>query len=292
MSTIPRIAILVPSPDNHQHDERWPENFERLAAPLRALGAMVDPQPWIDGAGPETLAAYGAVLPLLAWGYHLRTTDWLERLRIWQDLGVRMIHHPDILRWNTRKSYLAELADKGAPVTPSLMADQLAEADLVAARQQFKSQTLVVKPQVSAGAHCTVVVHPGDGLEGLPAGPVVIQPFLPAVGEEGEWSLFYFGGVFSHAVAKVAKTGDFRVQPQYGGEVSAIDPGAEALAAAQAVLAAADRSLTYARVDLIRCLDGSLRLMELEVIEPDLFLAFAPDGGAAYGRAVLSAVAG
>jgi glutathione synthase/RimK-type ligase-like ATP-grasp enzyme len=116
---------------------------------------------------------------------------------------------------------------------------------------------------------------------------VILQPFLPSVREEGELSLFYFGGAFSHAVAKVARNGDFRVQPQYGGATTAFYPGPEAREAAAIVLAACDKELTYARVDLIRCLDGGLRLMELEVIEPDLFLAFALDGGAAYGRAVL-----
>ncbi len=287
MTHKPHIAILVPSPDNHQHDERWPGNFETLAAPLRALGATVEPQPWIDGAAPEALLAYDRVLPLLAWGYHLRTQDWFERLSLWQDLGVRLDHDPGILRWNTRKAYLAELAAKGAPVTPSLMVDGVTEADLAKAREQFQSQTLVIKPQISAGAHQTLVVQEHDQLGNLPSGPVILQPLLPSVGEEGELSLFYFGGVFSHAVAKVARHGDFRVQPQYGGATTAFDPNLEARTAAAAVLAACGLDLTYARVDLIRCLDGSLRLMELEVIEPDLFLAFAADGGAAYGRAIL-----
>ncbi len=287
MTLKPQIAILVPSPDNHQHDERWPGNFETLAAPLRALGATVEPQPWIDGAAPEALLAYDRVLPLLAWGYHLRTKDWFERIALWQSLGVRLDHDPEILRWNTSKAYLIELAAKGAPVTPSLMVDGATEADLATAREQFQSQTLVIKPQISAGAHQTFVVGEDDALDRLPAGPVILQPFLPAVGEEGELSLFFFDGVFSHAVAKVARRGDFRVQPQYGGATTAFDPSPEARNAAAAVLAACGRDLTYARVDLIHCLDGSLRLMELEVIEPDLFLAFAPDGGAAYGRAVL-----
>jgi glutathione synthase/RimK-type ligase-like ATP-grasp enzyme len=290
MTSKPHIAILVPSPDNHQHDERWPGNFETLAAPLRALGATVEPQPWIDGAPPEALLAYDRVLPLLAWGYHLRTSDWFARLALWQGLGVRLDHDPEILRWNTSKAYLAQLAAKGAPVTPSLMVDGVTEADLAKAREQFQSQILVIKPQISAGAHQTLVVQERDQLGSLPSGPVILQPFLPSVGEEGELSLFYFGGVFSHAVAKVARHGDFRVQPQYGGATTAIDPSPEARNAAAAVLAACGLDLTYARVDLIRCLDGGLRLMELEVIEPDLFLAFAPDGGAAYGRAILKSL--
>jgi len=287
MTSKPYIAILVPSPDNHQHDHRWPRSFETLAAPLRALGATVGPQPWIDGAGPEALLAYDRVLPLLVWGYHLRTQDWFEHLALWNELGVRLDHDPETLRWNTSKAYLTELAAKGAPVTPSLMVYGVTEADLATAREHFQTETLVIKPQISAGAHQTLVVQEHDRLDSLPTGPVILQPFLPSVREEGELSLFYFGGVFSHAVVKVARKGDFRVQPQYGGATTAFDPSPEAREAAAMVLAASARDLTYARVDLIRCLDGSLRLMELEVIEPDLFLGFAPDGGAAYGHRVL-----
>jgi hypothetical protein len=286
-----QIAILVPSQDNHEHDERWPGNFETLAAPLRAMGAKLVPEPWIDGAAPEALLAYDRVLPLLAWGYHLRAKDWFERLTLWQGLGVSLDHNPEILRWNSSKAYLVELANRGAPVTPSLMVEGVTAADLIFARQRFQSQTLVIKPQISAGAHQTLVLRPDDAQQVLPTGPVILQPFLPSVGEEGELSLFYFGGVFSHAVAKVAKAGDFRVQPQYGGATTAIDPSAEALKTASAVLAACGHDLTYARVDLIRGLDGTLGLMELEIIEPDLFLAFAPDGGSAYAKAILRGLA-
>ena len=285
-----RIAILVPDPDNLFYAPRWPELFERLAEPLRRQGARVEAQPWIGGAAPEDLLAYDLVLPLLVWGYHLRAEAWAARIAAWRTLGVRLNHGPDILAWNTCKAYLAQLADRGAPVVPSLMSDQVCEADLDAARQRFGCQTLVVKPQVSAGAHCTVVLQAGDGLGGLPDGPVVIQPFLPAVGEEGELSLFYFGGRFSHAVTKVARAGDFRVQPQFGGLSTTVTPDPQALAAAEAVMAAAGWDLLYARVDLIRCLDGSLGLMELEIIEPGLFMAHAPDGGAAFAAAVMAAV--
>jgi hypothetical protein len=285
-----RIAILVPDPDNLFYAPRWPELFERLAEPLRGLGARVEAQAWIGGDAPDALLAYDLVLPLLVWGYHLRAQEWAARIEAWRGLGVRLNPGPDILAWNSRKAYLAQLAERGAPVVPSLMSDQVVRADLEAARSRFGAQTLVVKPQVSAGAHCTVVVQAGDSLDGLPEGPVVIQPFLPAVGEEGELSLFYFGGQLSHAVTKVAKAGDFRVQPQFGGLSTTVTPSPLALAAAASVMAAAGFDLLYARVDLIRCLDGRLGLMELEIIEPDLFMAHAPDGGAAFAAAVMAAV--
>ena len=121
-----------------------------------------------------------------------------------------------------------------------------------------------------------------------PAAGRMVQPFLPAVAEEGEQSLFYFGGRFSHAVRKVAAQGDFRVQPQFGADISGFAPDPEAFTLAEAVLAAAPQGLIYARIDLIRGLDGRLCLMELEAIEPDLYLAHAPDGGRMFGETVLA----
>jgi glutathione synthase/RimK-type ligase-like ATP-grasp enzyme len=166
----------------------------------------------------------------------------------------------------------------------------LSQEDLDRARDVFGVDVLVTKPQISGGSQDTVKLRHADGLKGCTTGPALIQPFLPAVGEEGELSLFYLDGQFSHAVTKVAVAGDFRVQPQFGGQVSGVAPEPEALHAAQMVLKAAGAPLTYARVDLIRGLDGAPQLMELEVIEPDLFLQYAHDGGAAFAAAVIRAL--
>jgi glutathione synthase/RimK-type ligase-like ATP-grasp enzyme len=195
-----------------------------------------------------------------------------------------------VLRWNTTKTYLAELAAKGAPVVPTIALDRLTLEDLDRAREVFGVDVLVTKPQISGGSQDTVKLRHADGLTGCTSGPALVQPFLPAVGEEGELSLFYFDGAFSHAVTKVAAAGDFRVQPQFGGRVTGVAPEPEALHAAEMVLKAVATPLTYARIDLIRGLDGAPQLMELEVIEPDLFLDHAHDGGAAFADAVLRAL--
>jgi glutathione synthase/RimK-type ligase-like ATP-grasp enzyme len=120
---------------------------------------------------------------------------------------------------------------------------------------------------------------------------MMLQPFLPSVAEEGEISLFMFNGALSHAVIKRAAAGDFRVQPQYGGQMTPYAPDEEARSLAEAALAVAPRRPVYARVDMARLPDGRLALMELEAVEPDLYFAFAPDGGEAFARAVLHALA-
>jgi glutathione synthase/RimK-type ligase-like ATP-grasp enzyme len=277
------VLILTPAADEPRFANSWSPLFERLAAPLRAQGLTVEPASWVDA----DVSAARVVLPLLSWGYHLRTEEWFARLDALEAAGARLVNPASVLRWNTTKTYLAELAGKGAPVVPTHAVDRLTMEALDHARDVFGVDVLVTKPQISGGSQDTVKLRHADGLTGCTASPALIQPFLPAVGEEGELSLFYFDGVFSHAVTKVAVAGDFRVQPQFGGQVTGVAPEPEALHAAEMVLKAAGAALTYARVDLIRGLDGTPQLMELEVIEPDLFLGHAHDGGAAFAAAVV-----
>jgi hypothetical protein len=170
-----------------------------------------------------------------------------------------------------------------------VFADDPSAADIAAAFAGWGVTEGVVKPQVSAGSHLTTRLS-ASALPGvaLPRGAVMIQPFLPAVGAEGELSLFLFGGRLGHAVRKVAADGDFRVQPQYGGRLALFEPDAEARALALAAVAACPQPPAYARADMVRGLDGHLQLMELECIEPDLYLELAPDGGAAFVDAVLA----
>lgn len=286
-STTADILILAPADDEPEFSSRWRPLFERLMAPLRAQGLIVTAQAWTEMIDVEQARL---VLPLIAWGYHHRQTEWFAQLDAWEAAEIPMVNPVPTLRWNTTKTYLTELAAKGAPVVPTLTHDQLTPDLIAEAFNAFGVDEVVIKPQISGGSHETVRIkrHAGEAaaLDGGPTGPALIQPFLPAVSEEGEISLFYFDGVFSHAVAKVAVDGDFRVQPQFGGRVSAVAPEPEALHAAEMVLRAADQPLTYARIDLIRGLDHTPQLMELEVIEPDLFLEHGHDHGAAFAAAV------
>ena len=275
------LAVLTPDPADETYAMRWRPGYERLATLLGDAGAQVVASPWIDPV-PE---GANAALPLLAWGYHKQQARWLARLA---DARTPMINPASVLIWNTDKRYLIELQDKGAPVLPTL-AVEYADWDTVeVAFGHFGAESLVVKPRVSAGSHETVVVERFRPFT-PPSGPALIQPFLPNVSTEGELSLFYIAGKFSHAARKVATGGDFRVQPQFGGAFSIYEPEPEAFRCAEAVLAEAPPGLTYARVDLIRAFDGRLALMELECIEPDLYLDLIPEAGPALARALVGA---
>jgi len=283
-----RLAILTPSPDEPRFPAIIGKWFERLAAPLRAAGVEPVAVSWTD---PGDLTGFDGVAPLLAWSYHRHQEVWSALLDQLETSGVPVANTIEILRWNTRKTYLAELEAAGAPVIPTLFADQVTPAVIAGAHERFGAD-IIVKPQISGGSYETLRLTAGQDLAGGPSGPAMLQPFLPAVTGEGELSLLYFGGVFSHAVSKIAASDDYRVQYQHGGRYQPLTPGADALDAASRVLAAANRPLTYARIDLLRGADGVLRLMELEAIEPDLYLEHAPDGGAAFARAMVAGISG
>jgi glutathione synthase/RimK-type ligase-like ATP-grasp enzyme len=279
-----RIAVLVPAPD---YPEPWRWAFDVEADALIAAGAAVEPLAWTDAGD---LSGYDLVLPLVAWGYHLDYDHWLAFLGRAEAARLPMINPAALLRWNSDKAYLAELAESGVPTVPTMAVEQCCDEDLEEARRIFGSEQLVIKPPVSASASGTHRLGPNDSLPAESRGrPMIIQPLIEEIARTGEFSLMLFDGKFSHAVVKRPKSGDFRVQPHLGGVTlpCLAPPGAEALA--RQALAAAPAKATYARVDIIPDDEGILRIMELELIEPALYLDLAPDGGAAFTRAVLSA---
>jgi glutathione synthase/RimK-type ligase-like ATP-grasp enzyme len=133
---------------------------------------------------------------------------------------------------------------------------------------------------------------PNDDLPADSRGrPMIVQPLIEEIAKTGEFSLMLFDGQFSHAVVKRPKAGDFRVQEYHGGvTLPCAAPPEGAVELAQAALAAAPAPATYARVDIVAGDDGALMIMELELIEPSLFLEHAPDGGASFSRSILSRV--
>ena len=281
-----RIAILTPDPADEGFLTRWRDVFADKSARLEAAGLRVEGRSWADGADLED---FDLVMPLLVWGYHRALESWRGATEAWERRFVCLQNPPSVLRWNADKSYLARFAEAGAPVVPTLYADRLTLSDLEAAAARFGTDRLIAKPRVSASAWQTINWSPGASLDGGPTGPAMIQPFLPAIEREGEVSLVYADGRFSHAIAKRPRAGDFRVQPEWGANIAPHSPAPDEVAAAEAILARIEEPLLYARIDLVRGLDGAPVLMELELVEPDLYLEFDPAGGAAFVEAVATA---
>lgn len=280
-----RAAVLVPAPD---YREEWGWAYDVEAAALRAAGIEVEPLPWTEAGD---LSAFDVVLPLVVWGYHLRFAEWLALLdRMAAPGAPRMINPPELLRWNSDKAYLAELCETDVPTVPTEVVERLDEAELDRTREHFQCADLVVKPPVSASAYRTFRLGPDDPVPDSVRGcRMMVQPWLPAIVDQGEWSLIFFDGRLSHSVSKLPAAGEFRVQPEHGGIIALCDPPEGAEQIALAALAAAPAPALYARVDLVVGNCGSLQVMELELIEPAFFMAQAPDSAAMFAEAVLSA---
>ena len=282
---MPAICILIPAED---YEEDWSvlkTDYQRL------FGDAVAFRRW---TAPGDLSGFDLVSPLIAWGYHRDCAMWFALLDRIEAEDVVMCNPVSVLRWNSDKSYLAELGTAGVATVPTLVSDALDQTALDRARATFDTQELVVKPPVSGGADGTYRLATNEPLpESVTGKRMMIQPFLPSIATEGEYSLFYFGGVFSHSIIKRPAAGDFRVQDQFGGYEEAVVAPAAAKALAQSALTATARItrtdvLAYARVDMLRDGDSNFRLMELELIEPSLFLRFANDKGAAFAKAMMA----
>lgn len=280
-----RIAILCPTPE---YEEDW-SHIRTDYARLLGNNAI-----FIDWTKADDFGGFDLVTPLLAWGYPRDCRRWFALLDRLEAENVRVSNPVSILRWNSDKAYLAELDAAGIPSVPTIWCPLLDRVALEDARKSFNVETVIVKPPISGGADGTFRLNRGDSVPDSVAGQrMMIQPYLPNIAEEGEYSLFYFAGAFSHSILKRPAKGDFRVQEQYGGREEAIIAPDGALMLAQQALAATAKinksgPLAYARVDILRDDNGVFRLMELELIEPSLFLRFAPDAGAAFAQALVS----
>jgi glutathione synthase/RimK-type ligase-like ATP-grasp enzyme len=283
-----RVAILTPDRTSEGYRTRWPDVLERNASPLREAGLEVEARDW---AAASDLADFDLVLPLLVWGYPFAPSQWAEAVGRWEAQGVRLQNPAPVLRWNADKVYLERLGARGAPVVPTGHVDRLTGEGLEAAARAFGSERLVAKPRISSSAWQTIRWSPGHTLDGGPQGPALIQPYLPEIERSGEVSLIFFGGEFSHAISKRPQPGDFRVQPEFDGIIAAHGPAADERDAAARILAAVDEPLLYARIDLVRGFDGEPLLIELELIEPDLYLGYDEGAGARFAAAVVKFLA-
>ena len=260
-----------------------------LAAAIEEAGVAAVPAVWSDPA--VDWAAFDLVLVRTTWDYVARRDEfvaWAERVA----RETQLWNPAETIRWNTEKGYLRDLAERGAPVLPTVWADGSQDSLEPILRAQGWDDA-IVKPAVGSGARGMLRVAPGEG-EGhfaglLARGEVLVQPFLPAIVDHGELSVIWLDGMVSHAVRKRPAVGDIRTQPEYGGSAEAVDAGPAADAVTR-VLDAVEVPLLYARIDLVPDAAGELRLIEMEAVEPRLFLDVAPGAAERVAAAVLERV--
>jgi hypothetical protein len=203
-----------------------------------------------------------------------------------------MCNAGDILDWNYDKRYLQDLAAAGVPLVPTICIARGEQADVAALARARGWSEIVVKPTISGGAYRTYRFFVEDAAaytkqidETLADRGVLVQPFLSEILSGGELSLLFFDGVFSHAVCKRPRPGDYRVQFQFGGTTESVEVEPALVAQARACVLAAPSLPVYARVDGV-VKDGRFLLMELEVFEPLMFLAKHPEAPGRFARAV------
>lgn len=250
-----------------------------LSAALEARGAVVSARPWdaVDASTPDT-----AVCIRSTWDYHLRIDEFRRWVSAFQSGPTRLWNPPDTVLWNLDKKYLHGLERQGIAIPLTRWLPSGSALDPAALFRGSGWSQAVLKPRVSASAHGTLLVTPetvlpGDVAAHLSATGALLQEFIPEIRTRGEVSLMFFDGEFSHAVCKEAAAGDFRVQAHFGGGARVIPARPELVAFGARVLAAASLPWVYARVDVVDAARGPL-LMELELIEPELFFHLVPDG--------------
>jgi len=283
-----RVACTAP-PRYPDLEEDWP----LLRAALDGLGIDAEAVVWSDPG--VAWASYDLVVANGVWDYiHHPATflDWTERVA--GELGVRVVNDPAVLRWNLDKRYLRDLEAAGVPVVPTTWVEPTRGADELA----FPEGEVVVKPAVSGGGYSTA--RYGTRQRGAASAHVarlneagrtaLVQPYQAAVDREGETGLVFLGGAFSHALHKapMIRRG---IPPQENlvenqvvtaavAQPAQLELGRRALAAAESFAG----PTTYARVDTVHAEDGAPVLLELELLDPVLFLRMHPDAPAAFAR--------
>lgn len=265
---------------------------QALLQPLIDRGISGEPIIWSDKhfAWPSV----DGVVLRSCWDYHLRLPEFLAWLTYLEDMKVRVWNEPPLLRWNADKVYLRDLEPRGIPVIPTIWPQPSAKLEQLLSDAVWEKA--VVKPRVSATAYKTCLTSADDGeaaqrmLDELLRGPgALVQKFMPEIVTLGEWSLVFFSGRYSHAVIKTPKSGDFRVQHDFGGEERAAEPPTRVLEDAVRVIEEIGSTPLYSRVDGVES-GGRLHLMELELIEPALFLKSSPLAAGRFADAIASAL--
>ena len=263
-----------------RHKPALTSSDELVAAHLRAHGVSSTAAPW-DSIAPAQVGD-ATVCIRSTWDYHTRSDEfrsWMSALRV---NGVKVVNPAETVLWNMDKAYLGWLEARGVAIPETRWIAPGSPVELAAMLADTGWERAVIKPRVSATAYGTHLVTATtlldhDAQEALSRSGALLQAFVPEIQVAGEMSLVFIDGNFSHAVRKQPSPGDFRVQHEFGGTLDPVDVPAPLRDFGARILALIPGAWTYARVDMIATGSGPL-LMELELIEPDLFFTSLNDG--------------
>lgn len=284
-----RIAFVTSREAGLTQDDR------AVLDPLRKLDIAVEPLVW-DGR-QEIPRGFDLLVLRSCWDSHRKPRQFESWLHGLASAGAPVLNPVRPMLWNLNKKYLLEMASRGArvPKTKWFPAGfALSQPDIDFGEEV---RQIVVKPAVSLNGFDTAVFEARDSrailaasVEVLKDRDLLLQEFIPEIRTVGETSLVFFSGAFSHAVRKTAKRGEFRVQVEHGGSRASFRPGDRIVDQARRLLKMIDDPLLYARVDGVE-VEGELILMELEIVDPMLFLAYDPNAAEVFARNIRQSLA-
>lgn len=274
----------------------------------------------LDETGNFVIDDEHAIEPLTKLGWQVSTLSWRQTSIAWSDFDIAIIRSTwdywndvptfldtlgrinretmlanrlDLVHWNLSKTYLRDLEEQGIGIVPTLWADSLKTGSFSEFRERLGTDEIVVKPVVGANGEDAFRVSPGDSAERLAAiaarfhsRDCMIQPFMPNIIDEGEFSLFFFAGEYSHAILKTPAESEFRSQEEHGAEIRSVRPEGGLLIRAQQALETVSPSPLYARIDFVRNDMDDFLVMELEMIEPSLYLRMDPQAPGRFAEAI------
>lgn len=266
---------------------------EHALQPLRDLGWNPSVVSWRQTEIPWS--DFDIVIIRSTWDYWDDVDGFLQVLQT-IDTQTRLANPLDLVRWNLAKTYLRDLERQAVPIVPTLWKDHLDVQIVQACFAELASDEIVIKPVVGANGVDAFRLHSGMPVSEFekvaarfPADAdraAMVQPFMPRILDEGEYSLFYFNGEYSHAILKVPAAGEFRSQEERGAEIRSVTPEKLLRSRVEQAMAILHPAPLYARIDLVRDAMDDFRVMELELIEPSMYLRTEAGAPARFARAI------
>jgi len=267
------------------------ESDRYVIPPLEHAGITVTATPWDRNIPWES---FSSIILRSCWNYHYRYDNFIDWLNQIEHLDIPLWNPAPLVHWNSRKTYLQDIAKKNIQTIPTVYLTQGVPYDLTSYFRDHDEDEIVVKPTIGASAYQIFSVTRNTIPEGqrrlntlLASSDCMVQPLMERVRREGEYSFIFINGIHTHTVLKTPPKGDFRSNYQFGSRERLIVPDTELLGEASRVVSSIDKPTLYARVDGVRGDDGFV-LMELELIEPHLFFDLKPQSAIQFANAITS----
>jgi len=268
------------------------ESYDHLLiGPMKENGWDVSFIPW-DKLN-QNWNNFDLVIVRSTWNYQNHLDEFLNVLRMIDQSKALLLNPLPLIEWNVNKTYLKDLKKDGIPIIPSLFFDDFDIDEVRNSFNTFDSEKVIIKPTVGANADKIMIINKSDNMDTLKKTKdiykyrsFILQPFINSIKKDGEVSLIFFNKDFSHALSKVPKKGDFRVQEEHGGTLKLLkNLDEQKINLCKEILSLLPYDFFYSRIDLVVD-EGNPLLMEIEVIEPSLYFNLEPKSANLFAKKV------